>query len=165
VGISGIWEAQQQQVAGSGVLCPGGSTIFNANVAANNYQWQVNTGVGFTNISLSANYSGTATATLQLNNIPSSWYGFQYRCVVDSFITNPVMLSFKNTWTGAVNNTWENPGNWSCGTLPDIFTDVYINSGSVIVSSNPAVRTLTLGTGVNFTVAANYRVSINYSNQ
>ena len=166
-----LWEFQvygklsANQVVGTGVLCPGGNTTLNANVAASTYQWQVNTGLGFTNISLGGNYSGTSTATLQLSNIPSSWYGYQYRCVVDSFTTSPVTLIFKDTWTGSVDQTWENPGNWSCGALPDSFTDVYVNSGTVIVSSNPGVRTLTLATGVNFTVTANYRVSINYSNQ
>jgi hypothetical protein len=133
-------------------LCPGGSAAFSSYITGTNYQWQLNTGGGFANISNNANYSGTNTVNLQLTNIPSSWYGYQYRCVVDGTNSSVFYLRFLNTWTGAVDYTWENPGNWSCGSLPDANTDVIISSGAVGVNSNVSVRSIQVSPGVLFTV-------------
>jgi len=151
------------QINGLSQLCPAiASTAFTINMAGSAYQWQLNTGSGFNNISDSGNYTGTSTPNLQLNNVPSSWYGYQYRCKVDTTYSNPVTLTFANTWTGAVNTSWENTGNWSCGTLPDANTDVYINSGTVIVNSSPTIRSIHLKTGVNFTVNTGFKFIVNH---
>ena len=133
-------------------LCPRGSTILSTSLSGLTYQWQVDAGSGFTDIIDNSNYTGTNTANLQLNNIPSAWYGYKYRCVVDNIGGNEVTVTFADTWTGTVDNSWENPGNWSCGELPDANTDVIINSGIVNVNSNPIIRSLTLGTGISFTI-------------
>lgn len=34
-----------------------------------------------------------------------------------------------NKWTGAVSTAWEDTGNWGCGLIPDINTDVTISGG------------------------------------
>ena len=34
-----------------------------------------------------------------------------------------------NYWNGGVSIAWENPANWSCGTIPGANTEVYIESG------------------------------------
>jgi hypothetical protein len=96
------------------------------------YQWQLSTdnGATFNIINDNSNYSGTTTLNLQLAAIPSSWTGYIYRCVNSNSFMEPFMIRFFNTWTGAVNNQWENPGNWSCSTVPDIYTDVVIESGN-----------------------------------
>lgn len=91
------------------------------------YQWQVNTGSGFTNISNGAYYTGTNTRFLQLNNIPSSYYGYEYRCQVDgSSYSHTVSLKFTSYWQGRQSAAWEDPRNWSCGNIPDAGTDVVI---------------------------------------
>ncbi|HSQ44590.1 MAG TPA: hypothetical protein VLM16_06310, partial [Ginsengibacter sp.] len=149
-------------ISTSGKICPGGSTTLSINLSGITYQWQVDTGSGFTDIVDDSNYTGSNTVDLHLNNISSAWYGYQYRCVVDTSISNPVILKFTNTWTGAIDTSWENPANWSCGELPDANTDVIINAGTVIVNSNPNIRSLTLGTGVNFTVNPNFIFTINH---
>ena len=46
------------------------------------YQWEVNTGSGFTAVSDVAPYSGSATATLSIDNAPLNLNGNVYRCVV-----------------------------------------------------------------------------------
>jgi len=66
------------------------------------------------------------------------------------------------TWTGIVSNAWENPANWSCGTLPDANTDVIINSGTVVLSSNVTIRSFTARPGVNFTVTPAFKLTINH---
>ncbi|MCW1147077.1 choice-of-anchor D domain-containing protein [Flavobacterium lacisediminis] len=66
------------------------STIVNANasftVAATGsgltYQWQVDTGSGFVNLSNIAPYSNVTTATLNISAATLAMSGYQYRCIV-----------------------------------------------------------------------------------
>ena len=65
-------------------VCFNGNTSFSiAATGASSYQWQVNTGSGFTNITNGGVYSGATTATLSLTgvNFPS---GYLYRCIASS---------------------------------------------------------------------------------
>ena len=150
------------QINGSADICPGTNTTLTANVVSNTYQWQVNKGSGFQNISNNSNYSGANTRKLQLNNVSSSWYGYQYHCILADATTNSVTLTFTNSWTGAVNESWEEPNNWSCGSVPDAYTDVFVNTGTVIVDSNPTIRSLNLKTGVNFKVNSGKVFTVNH---
>jgi hypothetical protein len=164
-----LWEFEvygtlsSNQIIGSGDLCTGvTSANYKINIAGTTYQWQLDNGSGYTDLTDNANYTGSNTANLQLNNLSSSWYGYKYRCKVDAVYSNPITLTFSNTWTGAIDDSWENIGNWSCGVLPDANTDVYINSGTVIVNSSPTIRSINLKTGVNFTVNSNFIFTVNH---
>jgi hypothetical protein len=46
------------------------------------YQWQEDKGTGFANVANGGVYSGTNTATLTLTNVPLTFNGYKYRCVV-----------------------------------------------------------------------------------
>jgi len=128
------------------------------------YQWQVNTGSGFTNLSNGANYSGVNTDTLQLINVPASFTGYQYRCIIGSDYEDIIYtLRFKNVWTGSVNTNWFTAGNWGCGTVPDQYTDVIIPSGLSrypTLTANTVIRSIRMlknapviiNTGVNLNV-------------
>lgn len=135
-------------------LCPGGSTSITSDIVGSSHQWQVNTGSGFVNITNGGAYSGATTATLSISAVPSAWYGYQYRCVVNGSANSQLYaLRFANVWTGAVGSAWEDAGNWSCGVMPDGNTDVTINSGSyVILSQNGICRSLTIKPGSVFTI-------------
>lgn len=133
----------------SGVLTGPGTT----------FQWQADTGSGFANISDNIVYSGTNSDSLRLTNAPASWYGFKYRCIVtngsNSMTGEIFILKFINTWTGSVDNTWENYANWSCNSVPDANTDVYIKSGTPVypvINSNAACRKLYLQPGTSIEV-------------
>jgi hypothetical protein len=159
---SGFSTLSCTQVIVSNQLCAGGSTVFTLNIAGAIYQWQADTGSGFADIADNSNYTGTNTPNLHLNNLPSSWYGYQYRCMVDGVASNAVSLKFSTTWNGLADNTWENPANWSCGSVPDANTDVYINSGTTILNSNAIIRNINLGSGVNFTVNPGFTFTITH---
>jgi len=48
------------------------------------YQWQQNTGTGWTNLSDFGIYSGTTTDSLVLTGITTSLNGYGYRCIIDA---------------------------------------------------------------------------------
>jgi hypothetical protein len=142
--------------------CPAGNTSITSNLTGATYQWQVNTGSGFVNVSDNSNYSGANLVSLQINNIPSAWYGYIYRCIVNGAYSKNSKLKFSDNWIGAANSNWENMSNWSCGTVPDANTDVVITSGTVVVNVNTTIRTLTLAPGINFTVAPGVILTITH---
>ena len=142
--------------------CAGGNVSIPSTISGSNYQWQVNSGGSFTNISNGGIYSGATTPTLQITGAPSSLYGYQYRCLVDGNFSAVYVLKFVSTWTGAVDNTWENGSNWNCGSVPDANTDVIINSGTPVLNANASVRSLTLGTGITLTVKPGLSLTVAY---
>lgn len=72
-------------------ICSGSNTAFSVTATnASTYQWQVNTGSSFTNISNGGIYSGATTSTLSLTNATSSYNNYQYRCIVTGACSNPV---------------------------------------------------------------------------
>jgi N-acetylneuraminic acid mutarotase len=137
-------------------ICPPSNTSsLTAYASGTVYQWQISidNGTTFNNISNNSYYAGVATSTLSLTAIPSSWYGYQYRCVVDGNAGNSFILKSTSVWTGAISTAWENPSNWSCGTVPDAYTDVYINSGAiVVVNSSVTIATLNLNPTASLTI-------------
>ena len=69
------------QPQNSTVPC-GSVATFSVNaVNADGYQWQVNNGTGFVNLSNNTVYSGVYEATLQISDATSGMNGYQYRCV------------------------------------------------------------------------------------
>ncbi len=148
----------------SGSMCNGASSVLVSPLSGTNYQWQVDMGSGFVNVADDAVYSGAATNSLQLLNAPSFWYGYNYRCVVDGSNTAVSILKFSSTWRGTVDKTWENPGNWDCGKLPDANTDVIINAhaGIITVNSNGFCRSLTLNNGANLDVTPGFKLTVTH---
>lgn len=154
----------RNNIGGTIKLCPPvASTVINAGISGGSYQWQVNTGNNvFTNISNGTYYSGTSTGALQLTNIPSSFTGYQYQCLSNGTLSNKFSIQFVNTWLGSSDTSWNNPYNWSCGTVPDASTDVIINTGNVIIYSNVVCRTLTVLPGAVVTVATGNTLTITH---
>lgn len=156
----GIVILTNKTTGSSAQLCSNGSSTIIAELTGSSYQWQENRGNGFVNISNSAAVTGTNTSTLHLNNIPPSWNSYQYRCVVDG---NPgffYTLQFVNSWKGTISNAWENAANWSCGTVPDSTTYVFIDSGTVILNSTTTVKSLKLSPGATLTVNPGFALTV-----
>ncbi len=153
-----------QILSGETKICPGGSTVFDSKLNGSHYQWQVNTGSGFVNISNNGMYSGANTAILSLNNAPTSMYGYVYRCVVNGFrYSNIFLLKFEVSWNGTVSSQWENPANWSCNATPDENTDVVVNGGKVnfpVLNSNATIRTLRLNNGATASVNGGFTLTL-----
>ena len=144
--------------------CPMASAItITSDVSGATYQWQESVdSVNFYNINNSANYNGTNTASLQLQNMPSSWYGRKYRNIASGACSTIFTIYFSNTWVSGGTTNWENTANWSCEKLPDANTDVVINGGSVVLNSNAIVRSLHVAVGASFTVSPGYALTISH---
>lgn len=74
-------------------ICPGSTAGFGVSASglALTYQWQENTGAGFTDVADGGSYSGVTTATLSIASVPSAWTGRRYRVVIQSGTCSSVM--------------------------------------------------------------------------
>ncbi len=149
-------------------FCEFGNTYYTYHPAGDEYayQWQIDAGEGdgFVNLDDDNIFSGVFTDSLVLTGMPSNLYGYKFRCIaskggVDS-ISNAEELKFINRWTGDIDTAWENPANWSCGSVPGENTDVIITAGDIIINSEVAIRSITVLPGVNITVAENSSLAI-----
>ena len=116
-------------------------TLF-SELTGSRYQWEIDSGNGFRTIAESSQWIGVQTFRLQLRNMPSSRTGDRYRCVVDGRISQTQEVGFRRRWIGTTNTAWENPANWSCGQVPDRYSDVIIPAGTVVVSSQVEIKSL-----------------------
>ncbi len=147
--------------------CPGNSITYGADVSGSSYQWQVNTGAGYTNISNNLIYAGASADSLKLNAPPTSFYGNTYRCLVNTAfgtVYSPEFtLKFGVSWIGSVSKSWENPFNWGCGILPDENTDVIINGAAAFtpeLSVNTTIRSLKLISSANLLIKTGAALTI-----
>jgi hypothetical protein len=147
----GAWSKVSNFYTAGTISCNGGTASLLSDKIGTTYQWQVNTGSGFVNISNNANYSGTNTKSLQISMAPTSWYGYQFQCIVNGTASSTFTLKFGTTWNGSVDSNWSNPLNWNCGQIPDAHTDAVINAGTVSVKN--ASICLSLQSAIGVTVA------------
>ena len=63
------------------------------------YQWQVNTGSGFTNLTNVAPYSNVATATMSITAATLAMTGYQYQCVISGVAPCSTITSTSATLT------------------------------------------------------------------
>jgi hypothetical protein len=146
------------------ILCPGDNASFDAKMTAGTYQWQVDDGTGYTNVVNGGIYSNATAKILTLTNPPTSMYGYKFRCLVGgATYSQEFIMKFGMSWEGTVDTTWENPANWSCGSLPDMYTDVIVNGGKVRypqVNSNVTIRTLRMNPGATGTVTTGFSLIV-----
>jgi autotransporter-associated beta strand protein len=64
-------------------ISSGANTTFSVTASnATGFQWQVDQGSGFTDVTNGGVYAGATTATLTLTGVPVGFNGYQYRCVI-----------------------------------------------------------------------------------
>ncbi len=144
-------------------VCAGDVIVYTSAVSGTIYQWQVDAGSGYINLSDDAYYSGSNTATLEMSYIPSSNSGYKYRCVTDGVPGAANTLRFSNSWMGSINTNWFLSDNWSCGTVPDQFTDVIIPGGLInypLINANTAVRKISIYPGATATLVSGVKFDV-----
>lgn len=146
-------------------FCPTGSATIVSDKTGASYQWQVDQGSGFTNLSESEHVSGSNTVQLQLLNIPESWNGFVFKCLVNG---NDESASSRLLMTGTPvtpSIALTADATSICPNIPVRFTASPINGGTnpiyrwnvngVITESNSPTRTIS-----NLTVNSNISVTL-----
>lgn len=85
--------------SGEYVICPDGDVSFDSKMTGTTFQWQVDNGTGYTNVTDGGIYSGATTSILSLTTAPTSMYGYQYRCLVNgTTYSDAFLLKFGMTW-------------------------------------------------------------------
>lgn len=80
------------------------------------------------------------------------------------FNQNPLCTGDSAKWNGSVSIAWENPGNWDCGVLPNINSNVIIRSGLArypTVSFSFEIKSLYLQPGASVTVSPGVNFKLN----
>ncbi|MES2430607.1 MAG: S8 family serine peptidase [Bacteroidota bacterium] len=143
--------------------CVGSTIVFKTSMYGTSYQWQVNNGSGYTNISNGVNYSGVTTGTLQLINLPASFSGYKYRCVVNGVNGPDNVVKFTNIWTGGINADWFTASNWSCNAVPDQYTDVIIPNGLTnypIINANTSIKSIRVNNNASVTLLPGFNMDV-----
>lgn len=148
-------------------FCNSSNIFLTSNISGASYQWQWIRSdapyfeTSYTILNESSQCIGTNNKTLRLSNAPTNWYGYKFQCLIDgSLYSNVAVLKFVNYWTGAINNQWEVAGNWSCGKIPDGYTDVFIHAGTPVINSNQVVRSLSVSQGATIIVNPGFNITI-----
>lgn len=157
-------------------VCTGVNTSFSITATgATSYQWQVNTGSGFVDLTNVAPYSGVTTSTLTITNPTAAISGYQYRCVLGSCgspvnsnaatltITVPVSITanpasvvicqnatntFSVTTTGTVSSyQWQfsTDGGVTWVNLSGATTSTYVLSGAMVGQNGYRFRCVVTG--------------------
>ncbi|PRX74865.1 cadherin-like protein [Cohnella sp. SGD-V74] len=125
----------------SASIAAGGTTTFSVTASdATGYQWQVDAGTGFTNISNGAPYSGATTSTLTITGATAGMSGYVYRVIAKG---SALPDATSNGATLTVNS-------------PPSAAPAYI------ASSNAELKSLTLsnGEGETLTLSPAYRADV-----
>lgn len=126
---------------------------------ASSYQWQVNQGAGFNNLSNGGVYAGVNTRSLIVNNIPTSASGFQYRVLINGSSPQPA-FTLRFVTYAKNSGMWNNAATWEGDILPDINTDVIVNDASVNLNVSASIRTLLVTEGGQVQVFNNQTLTI-----
>ena len=117
-------------------VCDGGTTSFSVAGSGSGiiYQWQVNNGTGFVNVSNIAPYSGATTATLTITGVTTVMNTYQYRC----------QLSNATCTTPGVSNA----ATLTVNTLPAILTSPV--AATICVGGSNTFSVTATGTGITY---------------
>lgn len=111
-------------------VCPDTDTLLYAGGTGTSYQWQQNTGSGFSNIQDNSHFSGTGTGAIQLNDIPASWNGYQFRCIINGTPNGRIYIIAMSTANTLPVVTIATPDSVICVGGSATFTAAPVNGGS-----------------------------------
>jgi large repetitive protein len=116
-------------------ICAGSNTTFSTSATgATGYQWQVDSGSGFNNISDGGVYSGATTSTLTITSATTGLNGNSYRCVTigscGNTNTNSVTLTVNPSLTPSVAVASDDADNTICEGTNVTFTATPTNGGT-----------------------------------
>jgi trimeric autotransporter adhesin len=131
------------------------------------YTWAALAGL-FTDPAGTIAYTGTPTATVYANPASTATYTVTATstagCQNTANVTVTVLPPGVSTWTGAINTDWNNVGNWNCGGIPTITSEVVIPAGRPnypVITLNVEIKKLTVDPATSVTVATGFNLKLN----
>jgi trimeric autotransporter adhesin len=132
-----------------------------------NYSWAPLTGL-FTDAAGTIAYTGTPSATVYANPASTATYTVTANsaagCTNTANVTVTVLPPGVSTWTGAINTDWNNVGNWNCGGIPTITSEVVIPAGRPnypVITLNVEIKKITVDPATSVTVATGFGLKLN----
>lgn len=125
--------AQISQQPAAAAVCIGGNASFSVNVSnATGYQWQVNSGSGWTDLNDGGMYGGSATSSLSISAVSGAMNGNQYQCQLmnacGTYPTSAAMLTVNSAAPPTL--TIAASASMVCAGTPVSFTAAPTNGGS-----------------------------------
>jgi hypothetical protein len=139
---------------------------YNVGYAVPSYSWSPSTGL-FIDAALTTPYTGQNTFIVYAKPASTTTYTLQVNvgsCSNSNTVTVTVLPPGTLEWTGAVNTDWTNAGNWKCGIVPTITSNVVINSGCPnypVLTLNVEIRSMTVRPGASVTVNTGFDLKLN----
>jgi hypothetical protein len=130
-----------------------------------NIQWQMDSGNGYQDISSGVQFQGVNLPYLRIATATAEFSGRAFRCRYTSYTGatlygGETKIVFANQWNGSLNGNWENPLNWSCGSVPDENTEVSVLSGTIQIQSNVTIKKLYVAPGATVNVLPGFTLEI-----
>lgn len=108
------------------IIAPAGTSFTVSASGSNNiYQWQVNTGTTWSNLTNSTTYSGINGTSLIISSTTSSMNGYQYRCYITSSCTTTTATSNAATLTVSSSSSTGCNNDFSCGPPSPLALPIY----------------------------------------
>jgi pimeloyl-ACP methyl ester carboxylesterase len=146
--------------------CSGSNFILASNFVADTYTWQIDSGYGFIDLGSTGIVQGADNDTLSLISPSPEWLKYKFRCIgqkgEETFMSSTFTIRYETTWTGNHNDDWHNVLNWSCGIIPDKFSDVIISNTTNIpkVKNNASIRSIKLMTDAKLNINEGIRLDV-----
>lgn len=134
--------------------------VSNITGGGTSYQWQVNSGAGFSNVVNGGVYSGATTSMLTVANPPTSMNSYSYQCIITNTctsVTSTAAILYVSAPTSTscprMTGVFVNACNGSCGEGDNEI--LFLNSGSYNIPVSPANIAISYGSvstpSVNYT--------------
>lgn len=128
--------------------------------------WSPTTGL-FTDATLTTPYTSGNFAVIYAKPGATQIYTAQASsgsCSGSATVNVTVMPAGTIVWTGAVSTDWNDAGNWNCGGVPTITSEVLIQAGKPnypVINTNVEIKKIKLDPGATVTTGTGFELKLN----
>lgn len=144
-------------------VCNGSKISFTSDISGTAYSWEISGDGGTTYAPVFEDgfiFTGTKTSALSIM-ANTAMATRLFRCVVNgNKFSKTYQIKFQSRWLGTVDNSWENPQNWSCNAIPGLNDDVLIGNGDINIHSDVQVHSLKLLPGASIIIDPGFHLTV-----
>ncbi|RTY93907.1 YDG domain-containing protein [Flavobacterium sp. GT3R68] len=141
--------------AASNPVCSGATTTLTANgITGDNASVTWWTGTGGTGTNLETGSTFVAGA--------GTYYAYVTADCGSSAEASITVTNVTNSWTGAISTSWNDIGNWSCGSIPTLSTVVLIPAvtNQPVIATSASAYNLTINAGATLSVSSGNNLTV-----